>query len=191
LPYPTDGVVIKIDGKATAASLGCTEHHPNGNIAYKFSAQKATTRVLRIEISVGKTGRRTPVAYLEPVMIMGRKVRKASLGSENKMAELGVTEGCLVEVGLSNDVTPKIYRVVEDNEKLKMKNEKLGPDCEDSEHRYDVITERRNATGQGGHQVLKAIGSVAAMTVVLVIIWQTGLLIPLGLIGLGMSGLIK
>lgn len=216
LPYPTDGVVIKIDGKAAAASLGCTKTSPNGNIAYKFPAQKTFTRVLRIEISVGSTGRRTPVAYLEPVMIMGREVRKASLGSEKKMTELGVTEGCLVEVGLSNDVTPKIYRVVDENSKFqdalapgrdcsrgtKIQNSKLEQDCEDSEHRYDVITERRNddnrqdtnnrlATGQGSHQVLKAIGSVAVMTVALVVIWQTGLLIPLGLIGLGMSGILK
>ena len=113
LEWPTDGVVIKIDNKATAASLGYTEHHPKGNIAYKFGAQKTVTRVLRIEVNVGATGKRTPVAYLEPVMIMGREVKQASLYSERKMTELGVTEGCTVEVGLSNDVTPKIYRVIE------------------------------------------------------------------------------
>lgn len=194
-PYPTDGVVIKIDRKDWASSLGCTEHHPKGNIAYKFSAQKTTTRVLRIEISVGKTGKRTPVAYLEPVMIMGREVRKASLCSENKMTELGVTEGCLVEVGLSNDVTPKIYGVVgnSSNSKLKIQNSKLD---EPLPKRYGVITESWDNTKcevQSGnvHNFLKAVGSVVAMTVALVVIWQTGLLIPLGLIGLAMSGIIK
>lgn len=214
LPYPTDGVVIKIDNKATAASLGCTEHHPKGNIAYKFSAQKAVTRVLRIEVSVGATGKRTPVAYLEPVMIMGREVKQASLYSEKKMTELGVTEGCMVEVGLSNDVTPKVYGVVgEDREKLKMKNEKLdepqdnssnskleiqnsklGQDREVSEHRNNGNRQDTNnmpATGQGGHQVLKAVGSVVAMSVTLVALWYSGLIIPVGLIGLVTAGIIK
>lgn len=194
-PYPTDGVVIKIDDKAAAVSLGCTEHHPKGNIAYKFGAQKAVTRVLRIEVSVGATGKRTPVAYLEPVMIMGREVKQASLYSEKKMTELGVTEGCMVEVGLSNDVTPKVYGVVEDdNEKLKMKNEKLGLDREVSERRNNgnrQDTNNRPATGQGGHQVLKVVGSVTAMTVALVALWYSGLIIPVGLIGLVTAGIIK
>lgn len=113
LEWPTDGVVIKIDCRPLAASLGFTEHHPKGSIAYKFSAQKTVTRVTRIEISIGEKGGRTPVAYLVPVMIMGREVKQVSLYSERKMTELGVTEGCLVEVGLSNDVTPKVYRVIE------------------------------------------------------------------------------
>lgn len=113
LEWPTDGVVIKIDCRPLAASLGCTEHHPKGSIAYKFSAQKTVTRVISIDISIGEKGGRTPVAHLEPVMIMGREVSAASLYSERVWHELGVTEGCLVEVGLTNDVTPKIYRVVE------------------------------------------------------------------------------
>lgn len=113
LEWPTDGVVIKIDCRPLAVSLGFTEHHPKGSIAYKFSAQKTVTRVTRIEISIGEKGGRTPVAYLVPVMIMGREVKQVSLYSERKMTELGVTEGCLVEVGLSNDVTPKVYRVIE------------------------------------------------------------------------------
>ena len=113
LAWPVDGVVIKVDDRTAAASLGFTEHHPKGSIAYKFSAQKTVARVLRVEISVGATGRRTPVAYLEPVVILGREVSSASLGSERVAAELGVCAGCLVEVGLSNDVTPKVYRVVE------------------------------------------------------------------------------
>jgi NAD-dependent DNA ligase len=116
--YPTDGVVIKVDDKAVAESMGCTEHHPKSSIAYKFAASKVQTRCVRIEVSVGATGRRTPVAYLEPVMILGREVRKVSLGSERRQLELGVIPGCMVEVGLSNDVTPKIYGVVAGAEEL-------------------------------------------------------------------------
>jgi hypothetical protein len=110
--WPTDGVVIKIDTRPLAQSLGATEHHPKGSIAYKFAAAKTVTRVVSIEISIGATGRRTPVCYLEPVTIMGRTIRQAAIGSEAKMQELGVKEGCLVEVGLSNDVKPYIYRVI-------------------------------------------------------------------------------
>ena len=116
LPYPTDGVVIKVDEKLVAASLGGNKHHPNGSVAYKFPVEeKCVTRVVEIEIKIGKTGKRTPRAILVPVTILGREVKSVSLGSENKMKDLGVTEGCMVEVGLSNDVTPKIYRVVEES----------------------------------------------------------------------------
>lgn len=109
---PVDGIVIRIDSNQVFASQGFTDHHPKGSIAYKFPPTKTTTRVRRIEISIGATGRRTPVAWLEPVTILGRTIEKASLGSEAKMDELGVTDGCTVEIGLSNDVTPKIYRVL-------------------------------------------------------------------------------
>lgn len=183
LPYPTDGVVIKIDQKQIAASLGCTEHHQNGNIAYKFSAKKTVTRVLRIEISVGKTGKRTPVAYLEPVMIMGREVKQVSLYSENKMTEMGVTAGCLVEVGLSNDVTPKIYGVV-DGAAVETKNIPDNSSIQSNQ-------EEPNVQKDNSHQIMKAAGLAAAMSVALVVVWQTGLLIPLGLIGLLMAGIIK
>jgi DNA ligase (NAD+) len=111
-PIPVDGIVIRINSNAVFQAQGFTDHHPKGSIAYKFPAQTTTSVVRRIEITVGATGRRTPVAWFDPVTILGRTVEKASLGSEAKMRELGVTEGATVEVGLSNDVTPKIYRVV-------------------------------------------------------------------------------
>ena len=242
LPYPTDGVVIKIDMKPVAASLGATEHHPKGNIAYKFSAQKAVTRVVRIEISIGATGKRTPVAYLEPVMIMGREVKQASLYSERKMTELGVTEGCTVEVGLSNDVTPKIYRVIEEAaaavRQAEPAGETTGTDAPEisfgnishqpsptprprrraSKPAPSVVTtplpKQGKATGrrvsgngvgggsvsialeqsdelQGLKNVGKALAIVIGLSAVLVVLWQTGLIIPLGLIGLGISGFLR
>lgn len=112
LDWPTDGVVVKINNKPLTEKMGYTDHHPKGSIAYKFPPVKTQSTVRRIEITVGATGRRTPVAWFDPVTILGRTVEKASLGSEAKMRELGVTEGATVEVGLSNDVIPKIYRVV-------------------------------------------------------------------------------
>lgn len=114
-PFPVDGIVIKVDDKQLSASLGATEHHPKGSIAYKFAAAKTVSRVTRIEVTVGKTGRRTPVVHFEPVMILGREVKKASLGSERMLEEMGVKRGDMVEVGLANDVRPTIYRVIESN----------------------------------------------------------------------------
>ena len=112
LPIPVDGIVIRINSNAVFQAQGFTDHHPKGSIAYKFPAQTTTTVIRRIEITVGATGRRTPVAWFDPVTILGRTVEKASLGSEDTMRKLGVTEGAIVEVGLSNDVIPKVYRVV-------------------------------------------------------------------------------
>ena len=114
-PFPVDGIVIKVDDKQLSASLGATDHHPKGSIAYKFAAAKTVSRVTRIEVTVGKTGRRTPVVHFEPVMILGREVKKASLGSERMLEEMGVKRGDMVEVGLANDVRPTIYRVIESN----------------------------------------------------------------------------
>jgi len=191
LEWPTDGVVIKIDCKPLAASLGYTEHHPKGNIAYKFGAQKAITKVLRIEVSVGSTGKRTPVAYLEPVMIMGREVKQASLYSEKKMTELGVTEGCTVEVGLSNDVTPKVYRVIESplEESTITKTITITEPAE--EPQTSDISPQTSAIGPQPSSTKKAIGMVAAATVALLVLYETGLLIPLGLIGLVTGGILK
>ena len=116
LGFPVDGIVIKVDDKKLSESLGATEHHPKGNIAYKFAAAKTVSRVTRIEVTVGKTGKRTPVVHFEPVTILGRTCRKASVGSEATLQKLGVKMGCMVEVGLANDVRPTVYRVIADVE---------------------------------------------------------------------------
>jgi len=197
LPYPTDGVVIKIDNKQAAASLGYTEHHPKGNIAYKFGAQKTTTKVLRIEISIGRTGKRTPVAYLQPVMIMGREVKQASLYSENKMRELGITEGSTVEVGLSNDVTPKIYRVIKVKDTDNQNNSSFFTLHSSFSNESNLL---RNSPSKEPEQpeptnkinpIYKALGEMVLVAVAMLIIWHTGLLIPVGILGLISAGLMK
>ena len=116
LEFPTDGVVIRVNHRGDFKDLGATAHHPKGSIAYKFAAAKTVSRVTRIEVTVGKTGRRTPVVHFEPVMILGREVKKASLGSERMLEEMGVKRGDMVEVGLANDVRPTIYRVIDNTE---------------------------------------------------------------------------
>ena len=116
LEFPTDGVVIRVNHRGDFKDLGATAHHPHGSIAYKFAPAKTITRCTRIEVTVGKTGKRTPVVHFEPVTIMGRTVRKASVGSEATLQRLGVVMGSTIEVGLANDVRPTVYRVIEDAE---------------------------------------------------------------------------
>ena len=113
LDIPTDGIVIKINDKQLFQSLGSTAHHPKGSIAYKFPPTIVRTKCTRIEMTIGKSGRRTPVAYFEPVTILGRTVSCASLYSESCAKKLGIQPGSTIEVGLSNDVIPKVYIVVE------------------------------------------------------------------------------
>ena len=105
---PTDGLVIKVKDCKKWNSLGRNDHHPHYAIAYKFAAATAETTVTRIEITTGKTGKRTPVAYFEPITINGATYQKASVGSEAKLAELGIDLGSRVIVSLRNDVIPHI-----------------------------------------------------------------------------------
>ena len=112
LPIPTDGLVIKVADRDTWDSLGRNDHHPHYAIAYKFAAATAETTITRIEVTVGKTGKRTPVAYFEPVTINGATYQKASVGSEAKLAELGIEVGSRVLVSLRNDVIPHIEKAI-------------------------------------------------------------------------------
>ncbi len=116
LDFPVDGIVIRVCSRNTFLALGATEHHPHGSVAYKFDAEKTYSRCTRIEMKVGATGRVTPVVHFKPVVLLGRTIRKASVGSERKLQELGIVIGSAIEVGLSNDVRPTIYRVIDGSE---------------------------------------------------------------------------
>src|SRR5215471_2711795 len=85
LEYDADGAVVKVDTFRLQAALGATGHHPRWAIAFKFTAQQATSRVLAIKISVGRTGALTPTADLEPVRITGVTVSRASLHNEDEI----------------------------------------------------------------------------------------------------------
>ena len=119
LPFPTDGLVIKVDKMEQWDSLGRNDHHPHYAIAYKFAAATAETTIKDIQINIGKTGKRTPVAYFEPIVINGATYQKASVGSEDKLAQLGIEVGSRVIVSLRNDVIPHIDHVVNENETLR------------------------------------------------------------------------
>lgn len=107
LPFPTDGLVIKAEDMSKWDSLGKTAHHYKYAIAYKFppsADEKAITTILNIVETVGETGKLTPVAHFNPVTLKGRTFEQSSLGSWNKVYELGLYEGAVVNVSIHNGV---------------------------------------------------------------------------------------
>ncbi|SDF32358.1 NAD-dependent DNA ligase LigA [Halorientalis regularis] len=114
LPYEIDGVVIKVDDREARDLLGATSRHPRWAFAYKFPARKEVTRVTDIVVQVGRTGRLTPVALLDPVEVSGVTVSRASLHNPDEIERLGVGVGDSVRVKRAGDVIPDVEEVVED-----------------------------------------------------------------------------
>jgi DNA ligase (NAD+) len=112
LPYEIDGVVLKVDAYATRLRLGSTARAPRWAIAYKFTAQAGLTQVKEITVQVGRTGKLTPVAELEPVFIGGTTVSRATLHNADFIERLGLKLGDTVKVERGGDVIPKVVEVV-------------------------------------------------------------------------------
>ena len=111
LPYETDGVVVKVNNLHYQQELGFTAKSPRWAIAYKFKSEQARTRLLRITYQVGRTGAITPVANLEPVLLAGTTVKRASLHNADQIAKLDVREGDMVFVEKGGEIIPKITGV--------------------------------------------------------------------------------
>lgn len=114
LDYDIDGAVIVIDDIRTRELLGYTVKFPRWAVAFKFEAQEATTKLLGVEWNVGRSGRVTPTALLEPVELAGATVRRATLNNMDDIRRKGVRIGSYVFVRRSNDVIPEIMGVAED-----------------------------------------------------------------------------
>lgn len=112
LEYEIDGVVIKVDAHATQQRLGYTGRAPRWAIAYKFAARAGETVVNGISVQVGRTGKLTPVAELEPVFIGGTTVSRATLHNAEFIERLGLRPGDTVKVERGGDVIPKVVEVV-------------------------------------------------------------------------------
>jgi DNA ligase (NAD+) len=112
LDYPTDGVVIKLNSLAQQQEMGNTSKHPRWAVAYKFPAQEAETKVLHINLDVGRTGVLTPTAHLLPVQLAGTTVSKASLHNADIIKELDVRIGDYVKVRKAGEIIPEVTEVI-------------------------------------------------------------------------------
>jgi len=110
-PFETDGAVIKVDSFAQRDILGFTSKFPKWAIAYKFQAERALTKVLDIEIGIGRTGALTPVAVLEPVELAGTTVSRASMHNADQVARLDVKIGDHVWIEKAGEVIPQVLEV--------------------------------------------------------------------------------
>lgn len=113
LPYEIDGVVLKVDSVAQQLELGSTAKAPRWAIAFKYAARQAETRVTDIFVTVGRTGALTPTAVLEPKVVSGVTVSRATLHNEDEIGRLGLQIGDTVIIERSGDVIPKVLRVKE------------------------------------------------------------------------------
>ncbi|MFB3853674.1 MAG: NAD-dependent DNA ligase LigA [Vicinamibacterales bacterium] len=108
LPFDTDGVVIKVNDQGARTKLGATAKFPRWALAFKFPAEQATTRLVRIDVNVGRTGAVTPFAVLEPVKLSGSTIQLATLHNEQEIARRDIRPGDYVLVEKGGEVIPKV-----------------------------------------------------------------------------------
>ncbi|HSH35671.1 NAD-dependent DNA ligase LigA, partial [Schnuerera sp.] len=126
----TDGAVIKINDMKTREALGYTMRFPRWAIAYKFEAEETTTKLLSVQWNVGRTGKVTPTAILEPVEIGGATVRRATLNNYDDILRKKVALGSRVFIRRSNEVIPEIMGVVDtEEETIKIEKPSHCPAC--------------------------------------------------------------
>ena len=113
LGYEIDGVVVKVNSTALQEELGATSRAPRWAVAYKYPPRQATTKLYDITVQVGRVGTLTPVAELEPVLLAGTTVSRASLHNEDQIKRLGVMIGDYVLIEKSGEIIPQVVKVIE------------------------------------------------------------------------------
>lgn len=129
LPYETDGVVIKINQTHLRDQLGSTSKFPRWAIAYKFEAEQATTVINDITLQVGRLGTITPVAELEPVLLAGTTVKRASLHNEDEIHRKDIRIGDTVVVEKAGEIIPQVISVVNPDRKDRSKKFEFPKTC--------------------------------------------------------------
>ena len=112
LDYEIDGVVVKVNSTALQQDFGATSKAPRWAIAYKYPARQVTTKLLDIQVQVGRTGALTPVAHLDPVLLAGTTVARASLHNEDEIKRLDIKIGDTVLIEKSGEIIPQVLSVV-------------------------------------------------------------------------------
>lgn len=131
LPFATDGIVIKVNELPYQKALGYTAKFPRWAVAYKFKAEQALTKLLSIDYQVGRTGAVTPVANLEPVLLSGTTVKRASLHNSEQMELLDVRIGDYVYVEKGGEIIPKITGVELSKRNAALKKPEFPTHCPD------------------------------------------------------------
>lgn len=126
LPYDIDGVVIKVDSLSQREMLGSTAKTPKWAVAYKFPPEEKTTKLLDVEINVGRTGVVTPVAVFEPILLAGTTVSRATLHNQDLIDEKDVNIGDIITVRKAGDIIPEVVNV---SQKLSSGSFKLPSVC--------------------------------------------------------------
>ena len=111
LPYDIDGVVVKVNSLEEQKKLGFTAHHPKWAIAYKFPAEEVLTKLKDIIFTVGRTGQITPNAVLEPVIVAGSTISRATLHNEDYVKAKGLKIGDIISIHKAGDVIPEVGEV--------------------------------------------------------------------------------
>ncbi|MGA9770563.1 MAG: NAD-dependent DNA ligase LigA [Blastocatellia bacterium] len=117
LGYEIDGVVVKVNSTALQEELGATSKAPRWAVAYKYPPRQATTKLNDITVQVGRIGTLTPVAELEPVLLAGTTVARASLHNEDQIKRLGVMIGDYVLIEKSGEIIPQVVKAIESKRK--------------------------------------------------------------------------
>ncbi len=113
LPYDIDGVVIKLDDLSLREQVGYTSKVPKWAVAYKFPPEEKTTKLIDIEVNVGRTGAITPVAVFEPVLLAGTSVSRATLHNQDFIDERNISIGDVITVRKAGDIIPEVLNVAE------------------------------------------------------------------------------
>ena len=129
LGYEIDGLVVKVNSTALQDEFGATSKAPRWAIAYKYPARQASTKVLDIFVSVGRTGAITPVALLEPVFLAGTTVQRSTLHNEDEIQRLGLKIGDWVMIEKSGEIIPKVLSVITSKRTGKEKDFEMPTRC--------------------------------------------------------------
>lgn len=129
LPYDIDGVVVKVDDFAQREILGATAKVPKWAVAYKFPPEEKTSKLLDIELNVGRTGAVTPVAVFEPVFLAGTSVSRATLHNQDFINEKNISVGDIIKVRKAGDIIPEVLGAVEKHSEGAYTLPENCPDC--------------------------------------------------------------
>lgn len=158
LPFDIDGAVIKVNDFEKRKQLGSTSKFPKWAVAYKYPPEKKETKLIDVEVNVGRTGVLTPVAVLEPVLLAGSTVGRATMHNEDFIKEKGIGVGDTVVVRKAGDIIPEIVTVSKKGENTEIfEMPKICPSCSSPVVREDDEAAIRCTNPQCPAQLLRNI----------------------------------